>query len=147
MADHPTPLEAFGTLARDYETITVEKVARLVADHCVIHESPSLPEIGHDWHGPQGFIDLMAAVQAAFSGFKFHMVEMAGTDRILAFRGRITADLPAGRFDMPIVEFWHFENGKAVEIFPMWHDVKRVADLYHASYPNGRPQDGTASAA
>jgi len=135
---HPTPLQAFGALASEYETIDVAGVSRVVADDCVIHEAASLPEIGGDWHGPQGFIDLMMAVQQAFSGFKFHMVEMAGTERILAFRGRLTAGLPAGSFDIPIVEFWTFENGKAIDILPVWHDVKLVSDLYHASYPEGR---------
>lgn len=133
------PLKAFGALAQEYETISVEQVSSVIHDRCVIHEAASLPEIGGDWHGPQGFVDLMAAVQKAFNGFKFSLVKLVADDDTLIIRGKLSFDLPAGSFTIPIVEYWAFEDGKAVDILPVWHDTKLVADMYAKSYPNGKP--------
>lgn len=137
--DYPTPLEAFGSLGEKYATLTAGEAAAFIAPECVIHEAAGLPEIAGEWVGPQGFVDLMAAVQAAFNGFQFTMVDMVGNgEDTLAFQGRLTAQLPTGDFDIPIIEYWKFSRGKAIDILPVWHDTKLVADLYHKSYPNGR---------
>ncbi len=138
--DYPTPMEAFGSLGEKYATMTVSEAAEFIAPECVIHEAAGLPEIGgREWVGPQGFVNLMAAVQAAFNGFQFTMVDMVGNDdTALAFRGRLTAQLPAGDFDIPIIEYWTFSRGKAIGILPVWHDTKLVSELYYKSYPDGR---------
>lgn len=138
--DYPTPLEAWGTLGETFKTMTVEDAARFIAPDCRIHEAAGIPEIGgRDWVGPAGFVGLMQAVQAAFSGFNFTMEDMVSDDDTrLAFRGRLTAQLPAGSFDIPIIEYWTFDKGMAVDILPVWHDTKLVAELYARSYPNGR---------
>lgn len=137
--DYPTPIEAFGQLGEKFKTLTVEEAAQFIADDCVIHEAAGIPEIGGEWVGPQGFVDLMQAVQKAFHGFDFAMEDMVCNDEdTLAFRGRLTAQLPAGNFDIPIVEYWKFAKGKAVDILPVWHDTALVAELYRKSYPDGR---------
>lgn len=138
--DYPTPAEVFEQVGEHFKTLTVEGAAKFIAPHCRVHEAVGLPEIGgRDWVGPQGFIDLMGAVQAAFNGFDFTFVDMVTDgDTRLAFRGRLTAQLPAGSFDIPIIEYWTFEKGMAVDILPVWHDTKLVAELYAKSYPNGR---------
>lgn len=135
---HMTPIELFGALAEEYENITAEGVSRIVHDDCVIHEARGLPEIGKDWVGPQGFVDLMAAVQAAFRGFKFTLVHLIEDANTLVIRGNLSFDLPAGSFSIPIVEYWEFRDGKAIDILPVWHDTKLVAEMYAKSYPNGR---------
>ena len=140
LRNYPTPAEAFGALGEQFKTLTVADAARFIAPDCRIHEAAGIPEIGgRDWVGPQGFVDLMQAVQAAFNGFDFTMVDMVtdGESR-LAFRGRLTAQLPAGNFDIPIIEYWTFDKGMAVDILPVWHDTRLVAELYAKSYPNGR---------
>lgn len=138
--DYPTPLEAFGALGEKFKTLTVEDASAFIAPHCRIHEAAGIPEIGgRDWVGPEGFVALMQAVQAAFNGFDFTMVDtVTDDDTRLAFRGRLTAQLPAGDFDIPIIEYWTFEQGKAVDVLPVWHDTRLVAELYAKSYPNGR---------
>jgi hypothetical protein len=55
-----------------------------------------------------------------------------GVDR-LAFMGRVSGDTPGGRFEVQIVEYWTFRDGKAVDIWPIWHDTKLVSDLYHGA--------------
>lgn len=135
---YPTPIELFGALAEEYENITPEGVSRIIHTDCVIHEAKGLPEIGKDWVGPQGFVDLMAAVQAAFQGFKFSLVHLVEDGNTLIIRGDLSFDLPAGSFTIPIVEYWEFKDGKAVDILPVWHDTKLVAEMYAKSYPNGR---------
>jgi SnoaL-like domain len=138
--DYPTPLEAFEKVGENFKTLTVEDAAKIIAPHCRVHEAAGIPEIGgRDWVGPEGFVALMAAVQAAFNGFDFAMEDMVTDDDTrLAFRGRISAQLPAGDFDIPLIEYWTFEKGMAVDILPVWHDTKLVAELYAKSYPGGR---------
>ena len=138
--DYPTPLEAFEGVGENFKTLTVEDAAKIIAPHCRVHEAAGLPEIGgRDWVGPEGFVALMNAVQHAFNGFEFTLGDLVtDNDTRLAFHGRISAQLPAGDFDIPLIEFWTFENGKAVDILPVWHDTRLVAELYAKSYPNGR---------
>lgn len=137
--DYPTPLEAFGQLGDKFKTLTVTEAAAFIAPHCVVHEAAGIPEIGGDWVGPQGFVDLMQAVQAAFPGFDFQMEDLVANDTdTLAFKGRISAQLPAGGFDIPLIEYWKFDKGLAVDILPVWHDTRLVAELYQKSYPQGR---------
>jgi hypothetical protein len=54
-----------------------------------------------------------------------------GVDK-LAFHGRIGGDTPGGRFETAVVEFWRFDNDKAIEIVVCWHDTKAVMDLMAA---------------
>ena len=137
--DYPTPLEAFGLLGENFKTLTVADASAFIAENCVVHEAAGLPEIGGDWVGPQGFVDLMQAVQAAFNGFDFQLEDLVCNEEdTLAFKGRVTAQLPAGDFDIPLIEYWKFEKGKAVDILPVWHDTRLAAELYHKSYPQGR---------
>lgn len=136
--NHPSPIQAFGALAEEYENITAEGVSRVIHERCVIREARGLPEIGRDWIGPQGFVDLMTAVQQAFNGFKFTLVKLVEDENTLVIRGDLSFDLPAGSFTIPIVEYWEFEDGKAVDILPVWHDTRLVAEMYAKSYPNGR---------
>ena len=135
----PTPLEVLGLLGAKFKTLTVEDAKAFIADHCVVHEAAGIPEIGGDWVRPQEFVDLMQAVQAAFNGFDFALDDVVTNDTdTLAFKGRLSAQLPAGDFDIPIIEYWKFVQGKAVNILPVWHDTRLVAELYHKSYPQGR---------
>lgn len=125
--------ETLEVLAQSFHGLTVDVAREFIADDCVVHEAPSLP-IGGDWRGPQGFVDLMQAVQKTFPNFRFEFGSLVTNDTdLVAFSGRISGDTPNGRFDIPIVEYWQFKDGKAVDILPVWHDTKHVMDLYEGT--------------
>ena len=145
MVQRITPLAAFGTLASEYDSVTVDVVSRVIADRCVIREAANIPEIGRDWIGPQGYVDLVSTLRSTFPGFRFETHDIIGGEHALAFKGVLQAQLPAGAFEIPVVEYWMFDAGKAVDILPVWHDVKVVHDLYWASYPERRRQQGAGA--
>jgi uncharacterized protein len=127
-----SPIEIAEAIQRIYIGLTVENASRYIAEDCVVHEAPSLP-FGGDWKGPQGFVDLMRAIQTTFRNFRFEPGSMVSDDARLAFFGRISGDTPNGRFDIPFAEYWTCRDGKVIEAWPMWQDTKKVMDLYHGA--------------
>ena len=124
-----TPAELAEGIQKTFADLTVEGAREYIAEDCVVHEAPSLP-FGGDWKGPQGFVDLMTAIQNSFTNFRFEPGTMVTDgEKLLAFYGRVSGDTPHGHFDMPIVEYWTCENGKVVEVFAMWQDTKQIMDL------------------
>ena len=135
-----TPLEIFGNLTSEFKTLTVEAASRLIAQDCVVHEARGLPGVAGEWRGPEGFVVLMAKVQQTFPNFEFELLDIFSNDvDRLAYRGRASGDTPGGRFEMDLVEYWSFRDGKAVDIWPMWHDTKAVSDLYHGRAKAAEP--------
>ena len=127
-----TLTEIITRMAATFQNLTVEAAREFIADDCVVHEAASLP-IGGDWKGPQGFVDLMQAVQKTCPNFRFEGSGMVTNEvDTIAFVGRISGDTPGGRFDIPLVEYWRFKDGKAVDVLPMWHDTAQVMKLYNA---------------
>lgn len=127
-----TPMEVLeGVVALEGENFPPEKLAKFISEDCIVHEAAALP-FGGDWKGVQGFIDLMVAVRSTFPNFKFTFETMIdnGVDQA-ALKARIAGDTPGGRFDIPLVEYWTFKDGKAVDVLPMWHDTQLVMDLYN----------------
>lgn len=124
-----TPTELAQGIQRNFATLTVESAREYIAQDCVVHEAPSLP-FGGDWRGPQGFVDLMAAIQRSFIEFDFIPATMVADDSgLLAFSGLVRGRTPRGHFEMPLVEYWTCRDGKVVDILAMWQDTKLVADL------------------
>ena len=131
-----TPMEIFSRLPADILNVTLEQAREVVAEDCVIHEAANLPGIGRDWVGPEGFVGLMRAIAATYPNFAPALDALLTNDTdALVVKARISADLPAGRFDIPLLEYWTFRDGKAVDILPVWHDAKLVHDLWAASQP------------
>lgn len=128
MSTHRTPSELAQGIQAIFATLTVEAARDFIADDCVVREAPSLP-YGGDWRGPQGFVELMQAVQAAYADFAFTPISMVADGDTVAFKGRISGRTARGAFDMPIVEYWTCRDGKVVEILPVYHDTKLLADL------------------
>lgn len=124
-----TPIELAQGIQQNFATMTVDVAREYIAEDCVVHEAPSLP-FGGDWRGPQGFVDLMAAIQGAFDSFEFIPATMVADEAgLLAFLGRVRGTTPRGSFDMPLVEYWTCRDGKIVDVLAMWQDTKIVADL------------------
>ena len=130
-------LDKYYRVMGKWQTLTAVEASELVADDCIIHEAKSLP-FGGPWKGPQGIVDLMATVQRTFHPFEFEMRKMSASDDVVAFLGQISGEGGKGRFSIPIVEFWIFRDGKAVEIYPMWHDTKLVMDVYRGDETKDR---------
>ena len=128
-----TPLEIMhGVIALEPENFPPEKLAEFIAEDCVVHEAESLP-VGGDWKGVQGFIDLMVAVRTTFPNFLFELESIVTDDNQAAIKAKISGDTPGGRFKIPLVEYWTFRDSKAIDVLPVWHDTKLVADLYNAT--------------
>lgn len=129
-----TPMEIMeGVIALEAEGFPIEKLSAYISDDCVVHEAPSLPVVGGDWTGVQGFIDLMAAVRATFPNFLFELEKIITDDAShAAVKAWISGDTPGGRFRTRLLEFWTFRDGKVVDVVPSWQDIKHVIDLYNA---------------
>jgi len=133
MNSNITPKEALGFLIENFKTLTVEDASKVIAEHCVVHEAAGLPlPIAGEWKGPEGFVALMQAIQETIPNFNNTVEKMITNDEdTLVIKGRNSGDLPGGSFDIPLVEYWTFENGMAVDILPVWHDTKLISDLYN----------------
>jgi len=127
----PTPLEIMrGVIALEAENFPPEKLAEFISEECVVHEAESLP-VGGKWKGVQGFIDLMVAVRTTFPNFLFELDSIITNDvDQAAIKAKISGDTPAGRFTIPLVEYWTFRDGKAIDVLPVWHDTKLVVEMY-----------------
>jgi hypothetical protein len=126
-----TPLEIATGIQENYIGLTVATARRYIAEDCVVYEATSLP-FGGQWRGPEGFVELMRAIQATFANFRFTPAALVTDHKEqLAFRGRVSGDTPHGRFDIPFVEYWTCRQGKVTEAYAMWSDTKLVMDIYH----------------
>ncbi len=130
MPHQNTPLDTIINVWMMWPNVTVEGLSKFISDDCVTHEAPSLP-YGGDWVGPQGFFDLMNVLQETWSDFQFSFETVLTNHRdIVSYRGRISGGTPHGRFDMPVVEYWRFRDGKAVDILPVYFDSGSLVALH-----------------
>lgn len=124
------PLDAIINVWLMWPDVTVEGLSEFIADDCVLHEAPSLP-YGGDWIGPQGFFDLMNIIKATWDGFTFTFgTVLTNNVDLISYRGRISGGTPHGRFDMPVVEYWTFRDGKAIDILPVYFDTASLIALH-----------------
>lgn len=124
-----SPLDLHKAVLDGYATMTAHEARAVIADDLVLHEPAGLP-FGGTYRGPQGFVELMQKILKTFPDFDFklELILTDGTENIL-FQGRVSGTAPGGRFNMPVMERWRFENDKAVEILVTWQDTKTIADL------------------
>jgi len=123
MTKAPTPLEKVQKIQAMYPNLTVEAMSEVLWDDCITHEAATLP-YGGEWRGPQGFLDLMDAIAAAWKNFKVDQRVVLTNDKdLVAFRAQISGDGPAGHFDMPVLELWTFRDGKASEVMVCYFDT------------------------
>lgn len=124
------PLDAMINVWLMWPDVTVEGLSKFIADDCVLHEAESLP-YGGVWTGPQGFYDLMNRIKSTWADFAFSFeTVLTNNVDLVSYRGRISGSTPHGRFDMPVVEYWRFRDGKAIEILPVYFDTASLVALY-----------------
>lgn len=124
------PLDAIINVWLMWPDVTVEGLSPFIADDCVLHEAPSLP-YGGDWIGPQGFFDLMNIIKSTWEGFAFTFeTVLTNNVDLISYRRRISGATPHGRFNMPVVEYWRFRDGKAVDILPVYFDTASLIALH-----------------
>lgn len=115
----------------------LEKVREYLHEELVVHEDPSLP-FGGDWHGPEGFVELMYKIKDFFPGFAFQLDDLVSNDvDKLAFKGRLTGNTAGGPFDIGIVEFWTLRDGKVVDILPIWQDIINLMQMHERGLQSG----------
>lgn len=131
-AEAETAYEKWLSLQKVFETgVTLEGFADVIADNCVIHEDLNLPEpLARDWHGPQGFMDLMDAIPRTIPAFEYESTGVVSNENYLAFKGLTRGNLPGGSFETTVFEFWTFENGKAVDVLVAWRDAAHIKNLH-----------------
>ncbi len=123
------PLAVARAVQQNFATMTEAELGELIADDCVVHEAPSLP-FGGDWVGPSGFVALMRAIMGTFLEFSVEPGSIFTDSKdMLAFQCTLRGRTAKGSFEMPLVEYWRFADGKVQEIHAMWQDSKQVCDL------------------
>lgn len=124
------PLDAIINIWLMWPDVTVEGLSKFIAEDCVLHEADSLP-YGGEWIGPQGFYDLMNIIKSTWEGFTFTFeTVLTNNVDLISYRGRISGRTPHGRFDMPVVEYWRFRDGKAIDILPVYFDTASLIALH-----------------
>lgn len=129
MPEQRNPVEIAQVIQQNYARMTEDELRGYIADDCVIYEAPSLP-FGGAWTGPSGFVALMRKMQECFLELEFVPVSLFTDNQDhLAFQGRLQGRTAKGTFDMPLVEYWTFKDGKLKEVHAMWQDSKQICDL------------------
>lgn len=120
------------TLTRFFELVSAGEMAsalKLMHPRCVVSEASGLP-YGGDYVGPQGFIDLFAAIAQDFElKVNSSQVREAGDVVIAEMTASLRAKKTGELLDTAIIEFYRFTDGQISGIDVFYKDTKAVADL------------------
>lgn len=101
-----------------------------VSDGIVLHVPVGLP-FGGDYHGWQGYMDVLKAIGSFFSDIKAGPREFATADQKVIVMGTLTCRIARnGRpISFPLTDIWEFKDDKVVQITAFYYDTKAIADL------------------
>jgi uncharacterized protein len=127
----PTVLEVvtrFGAALHDKD---MDQACSLLHDNLVVREAGGLPYSG-DYHGPQGFVDLLAAMNRDLEVTPGPIVRDVLSDDTIVSRFRLTFTARAtGRSaEMNLVELYRVSDGLIVELDVYYKDPSAVTALF-----------------
>jgi len=102
-----------------------------VSDRLVLHVPPGLP-FGGDYHGWQGYVDILKAIGTFFTDIKAAGTREFATvgDKVVVI-GALSCRIAANGkpITFPLTDIWELQDGKVVEITAFYYDTKAIADL------------------
>jgi ketosteroid isomerase-like protein len=106
----------------------LEEAAAMMADDFVLHEPPGLP-YGGEYHGPQGFFEVMQKITALFEPSLAKPLEYldAGNPVIIKLVGRFRSHATGEVVEMDIVELYYVRDGKIAELDGYYKDPAAIA--------------------
>jgi uncharacterized protein len=104
--------------------------AAMMADDFVLHEPPGLP-YGGEYHGPQGFLDIMGRINALYEPSLVKPLEYldAGNPVIIKLVGRFKSRATGKTADMDVVELYYVRDGKIAELDGYYKDPAAITAL------------------
>lgn len=108
----------------------LDEVRRLLDEDFVAHEAGGLPYSG-DYHGPQGFIDLLTTMTDALelTPGPIDRTPLDDATVVCRFRLRFTARETGGSVEMDLVELYTVRQGRIVDLDVYYKDPAAVTAL------------------
>jgi ketosteroid isomerase-like protein len=93
-------------------------------DNLVLHEPEGLP-YGGTYHGRQGLLDGIAAINSVWKRVRFSDLRYSVGDDLAIVHLTMTAISRATgkELSMPVCEVWRFRNGKVIDVAPFYWDT------------------------
>ena len=120
-------VERFSEALHDKNT---DQARSLLHDDIIVHEAGGLPYSG-DYHGPQGFVDLLAVMNECLELTPGPIVRDVLSDEMIVsrFRLRFTARASGRTAEMSLVELYRVSDGLIVELDVYYKDPSAVTAL------------------
>ena len=102
-----------------------------VSDGLVLRVPSSLP-FGGDYHGWNGYTDILRAIGAFFSDIKAAGPrEFATVGEKVIVMGTLNCKVASNgkSISFPLTDIWELKDGKVVQITAFYYDTKAIADL------------------
>ena len=101
-----------------------------VSDDLVLRVPPGLP-FGGDYHGWQGYMDILKAIGTFFTDIKAGPREFATVGQKVIVVGSLSCRIAKNGkpISFPLTDIWKLQDGKVVEIVAFYYDTKAIADL------------------
>jgi ketosteroid isomerase-like protein len=101
-----------------------------VADELVLHVPPGLP-FGGDYHGWQGYVDILKNIGAFFTELKGGTREIATVGNKVVVMNRLSGRIARNGkpISFPLTDIWELKDGKVVSITAFYYDTKEIYDL------------------
>jgi ketosteroid isomerase-like protein len=111
-------------------TGNLDEVRRLLDEDVVVHEAGGLPYSG-DYHGPQGFIDLLTTMTEVFelTPGPIDRTPLDDDTVVCRFRLRFTVRGSGRSVEMNLVELYRVRQGRIVDLDVYYKDPSAVTDL------------------
>jgi ketosteroid isomerase-like protein len=99
-----------------------------VADDLVLHVPEGLP-FGGDYHGWEGYINILKTIGAFFSELKGGSREIATVGNKVIVMNTLTGRIAKNGqpISFPLTDIWELRDGKVVEITAFYYDTKAIS--------------------
>lgn len=103
-----------------------------VADELVLRVPAGLP-FGRDYHGWQGYMDVLKTIGAFFKDIKAGPREFATVGDKVIVMAMLSCKLASNdkAISFPLTDVWELKDGKVVSITAFYYDTKAIVDLTH----------------
>ncbi len=125
-----SPLVAVSQFSKALGEKDIERACALLHHDLVVHESGGLPYSG-EYHGPQGFRDLMAQMNESMELVPGPVTRDCLPDDTVVSRFRLTFTARASgeSVEMGLVELYKVRDGQIIELDVYYKDPAAVAAL------------------
>jgi ketosteroid isomerase-like protein len=101
-----------------------------VADDLVLHVPAGLP-FGRDYHGWQGYMDVLKTIGGFFTDIKAGPREFATVGNKVVVMAILSCRIASNgkALSFPLTDVWELKDGKVVSITAFYYDTKAIFDL------------------